>query len=326
MDSIFNYYNAIFNPIDLINKHSQYGQISPHPECVTNFLGIKIPIDVFPEILSGIKGTVEKPPIPANWHTDIAEFGAVFRAIDYAGPTFSIVELGCAWGCWLNNAGIGAKRLGKRIKLIGIEGDKEYVYIAKKVLILNGFNFDEFIIYNAIATDKNGYIFFPIRNDTSNFGLQPIIIDIDNLYEIDKLRKTKKYIELRSISIAEIINENGLEKIDLLHVDIQGEEFDFISKNIQDISEKVSYIVIGTHSRQIEGKLFALLYENGFALEIERPAILSYNETEIIVNDKVSVSVDGVQGWRNNKILNLKQFEELSHKQKLAFYQPINNL
>ncbi|PMP86706.1 MAG: hypothetical protein C0174_00810 [Thermodesulfobium narugense] len=65
-DSIFNYYNAIFNPIDLIHKHSYIKKSTSHPDYVTNFLGIKIPPNVHPDLLTKMKGVVKPPPLPAN--------------------------------------------------------------------------------------------------------------------------------------------------------------------------------------------------------------------------------------------------------------------
>jgi hypothetical protein len=55
-------------------------------------------------------------------------------------------------------------------------------------------------------------------------------------------------------------------------------------------------MVIGTHSRQIEGRLLETLLQAGWQLEMERPALLG-------VALMPSVHVDGVQGWRNLKLL-----------------------
>ena len=52
-----------------------------------------------PGVLDGTHGQVQALPIPANWHADIAEWGAVLRFIDLARKNFTIAELGCGWGC-----------------------------------------------------------------------------------------------------------------------------------------------------------------------------------------------------------------------------------
>ena len=83
------------------------------PGYVTNFLGVRIDPAFAPEALAGKAGTVEPVPIPANWHADIAEWAAALRAVELAGDTFRMIELGCGWGCWMNNTGAAARRAGK---------------------------------------------------------------------------------------------------------------------------------------------------------------------------------------------------------------------
>ena len=56
-------------------------------------------------------------------------------------------------------------------------------------------------------------------------------------------------------------------------------------------------MVIGTHSRQIEGRLFDALLGAGWRLEIERPAMINLESGTPVVR------VDGVQGWRNPYLL-----------------------
>jgi hypothetical protein len=93
----------------------------------------------------------------------------------------------------------------------------------------------------------------------------------------------------------ERIFENS-KKIDLLHVDIQGGEARLITQSIAFLSDRVAYLLIGTHSRQIEGILFDCLLKAGWVLEIERPALLNLER-------EPSVTVDGVQAWRNPRLL-----------------------
>jgi hypothetical protein len=95
---------------------------------------------------------------------------------------------------------------------------------------------------------------------------------------------------LRMISLRELVADAA--RIDLLHVDIQGGEYDLVAGSLPVLKERVAYIVIGTHSRQIEGQLMAVLLREGWILEMERPALLS-------VGASPAVTVDGVQGWRN---------------------------
>jgi hypothetical protein len=81
------------------------------------------------------------------------------------------------------------------------------------------------------------------------------------------------------------------KRIDLLHVDIQGGELALLESAVTLLNERAAYIVVGTHSREIEGSLFSLLLGQGWFLEIERPAFLSLDNSA-----RPSVTVDGMQG------------------------------
>ena len=75
-------------------------------------------------ILDGRAGEVEDMPIPANWHADIAEWAAALRAVELARGTFSMAELGCGWGCWMNNTGVAARAAGLRWSSSASRGTK----------------------------------------------------------------------------------------------------------------------------------------------------------------------------------------------------------
>ena len=78
---------------------------------------------------------------------------------------------------------------------------------------------------------------------------------------------------LEMIALSDVIVENG--KLDLLHIDIQGGEAELVRDSIETCNSSVRYIVIGTHSRFIEGTLEKLMFDNDWELEVDRPAISS---------------------------------------------------
>ena len=78
---------------------------------------------------------------------------------------------------------------------------------------------------------------------------------------------------------------------------VEGGEAAMVRDCLPLLEQKVAYLVIGTHSRQIEGQIMDCLLPTGWKLEIERPAILGFSEKGPYV------TVDGVQGWRNPRLL-----------------------
>jgi hypothetical protein len=243
-----------------------------------------------PVILQGRAGEVEGIPIPANWHADVAEWGAALRAVDLARGTFTVIELGCGWGCWMNNTGVAARRAGLNVHLIGVEGDEGHVAFAKMACAANGFEPHQVTLHRGIAAPTGGIALFPRQVQAGEqWGLEPLFAVTEQ--QRHSAVESGRYDELPMIALDEVAAPHP--RIDLLHIDIQGGESDFIAGCLPVISEKVVYLLIGTHSRQIEGRIMETLLQIGWKLEIERPAIFSLQA------GIPQITVDGVQGWRN---------------------------
>ncbi|RWK09370.1 class I SAM-dependent methyltransferase [Mesorhizobium sp.] len=286
--SVFFHYNCGFDAIGTMKSHVR-GGLQPHPAYVTNFLGVKVSPRFFPGILDSKAGTVEPIPIPANWHADIAEWAAALRAVDLAVGRFRVVELGCGWGCWLNNTGAAARNKGLSVELIGVEGDAEHVAYAHEAMAANGFSASEFRIIHGVAAPEKGVALFPVvENAGASWGSEPILNATPG--QIKEASASGHYQQLDAFPLSEIVAD---EPADLLHIDIQGGEADFIAAAIADLNRFVRYIVIGTHSRQIEGRIMSILLSQGWKLEMERPAIIG------LPDGRPQILVDGVQGWRN---------------------------
>jgi hypothetical protein len=287
--SPFFYYNSRFDARSLIARHAR-DDLSPHPAYLTNFLGVRVKPEFVPGILDGRAGEVERVPIPANWHADIAEWAAALRAVELARTTFTVAELGCGWGCWMNNTGVAARRAGLDVQLIGVEADEGHISSAREACRINGFAPEQVALHRGVAAATAGTALFP-RQDVSGeeWGLEPVFDATTD--ERARALESGRFVELPRIPLADVIG--GESKLDLLHLDIQGGEADLVESCRSVLDQRVSYLVIGTHSREIEGRLFAGLLGSCWRLEIERPAILALTE------DGWSTTVDGVQGWRN---------------------------
>lgn len=290
--SPFFHYNACFDPIEVMRRHSA-PDLSAHPDYLTNYLGVRIDPKFLPEILQGRQGQLEGIPIPANWHADIAEWGAALRAVDLARGSFTVIELGCGWGCWMNNTGVAARRAGLNVRLIGVEGDPGHVAFAMAACAANGFGPEQVILHRGVAAAASGMALFPRQEKAGvNWGLEPIF-GATPAQRRDAV-KSGSHDAVPMIGLADLTAP--YPRIDLLHVDIQGGEADLISGCLPALRDKVAYVLIGTHSRQIEGRLMDTLLGADWVLEIERPAILGLGQ------NGPYVTVDGVQGWRNPRL------------------------
>lgn len=289
----FWHYNSQIDPLAIIRSHEAGGR-RPVAGRLVNFLGVIIDPAIYPPLLSGREGQVEGLPIPSNWHADIAEFGAALRAVDLAKGRFRMLELGCGWGCWLLNTGVAARNRGLAVDLIGAEGDEGHVKFARAACAENGFSPEQARILHGIVGPRTGHALFP-RQDVpgASWGLTPTFDATPR--QIADARKAGSHDVLPTLTLGSLVSGGGT--IDLVHLDIQGGEVDFIESCIDDLDRLVSYLVVGTHSRAIEGRIISILLEHGWVLEIERPAIFGMDGTGTI-----TTHVDGVQGWRNARL------------------------
>jgi hypothetical protein len=287
------HWQSSFDALAMMRKFAA-PNLKPTPGFVTNFLGVKVDPVFYPPLLDSLVGTVEPIPTPNNWHADVAEFAAALRAVDLAGDTFTVAELGCGWGCWLNNTGVAAKRVGKKPFLIGIEGDDGHLDFARRSLPDNGFTESEFVLYRGIAAGYDGVALFPRQEQAGgNWGLEPILNPTED--QIARAEEEDSCEILPTIDLATITEKHG--DLDLLHIDIQGGETAFLEGCIETCNRSVRYVLVGTHSRIIEGLVETLMFANGWALEMDRPSSST-------LDDGVrTLRADGVQGWRNSRFM-----------------------
>jgi FkbM family methyltransferase len=285
--SRFFHFNASIEVMQIIKSHINPSRV-PVPEHYVNFLGVAVPTKVFP-FLEDKGGQLDPVPIPANFHADMAEWAASLRAVDLAKGRFVMLELGCGWGCWMNNTGVAAKARGLSRQLIGIEADDKHLNFARETLAANGISEDEFVLLQGIAASRPGYALFPASQSEDNWGKEPLF-DVSES-EREARIASGEYEQLKMVSLRDAMGDNST--VDLVHMDIQGGEAMLVEECIDLLTERVHYLVIGTHSRSIEGQLFDVLLRARWELEVERPAIFR------IVEGKPITDVDGVQGWRN---------------------------
>ncbi len=286
-EALFHYY-CEFDAVGLLHQFVVQG-LAGEADVLTNFLGTRIPAKIHPEILTPMMGGVEGPPNPGNWHADIAEWAAALRAVDLAQDTFRIVELGCGWGCWLVNTGVAARTRGLSVDLIGIEGDSNHLDNAEETLAMNGFAPDAFQLHHGVAGPKRGQALFPnAAAGTAGWGGEAIFYP--DRHTLDRAQSDPDVQVLNCLTLPDVAGDG---RIDLLHIDIQGAEADYVAGSYDAISAQVKRVLIGTHSRAIEGRLSAFFLERNWRLEMDRPAIAPP------LRGRPEIVIDGVQMWVN---------------------------
>ena len=281
--------HANFDAVGLIRKYEN-PERRPKKGHIVNFQGVAVNTNFLPHVLKGQEGKVEECPIPANWHADIAEWAAAFRAVELAQGSFTMIELGCGWGCWMNNTGAAARKRGLPLHLIGVEADAGHLRFAGEALRTNGFSEDQTTLIRGVAGARSGAALFPKQTVSgAHWGLEPVFDDDPEQFALKQ--QSGMYEEVPIIALATVIGDR--RRIDLIHIDIQGGEADFVEQSISTLTARVAYLLIGTHSKPIEGRLFNALLGAGWHLDIERPLLFSLHDGQPVTG------IDGVQGWRN---------------------------
>lgn len=286
-DALYNFVSA-FDAGAVLHRFHRSGQ-EPEPGVIVNFLGTRITPAIHPSILAPLAGKVEGLPVPGNWHADIAEWAAALHAVERAQGTFRIVELGCGWGCWMTNTGVAARSIGLEVELIGVEGEAAHLKNAADTLALNGFGPGDFRLVHGVAAPKPGVAIFPRAGAGQTSWGGEALFDPDPA----ALAEAKGRDDLQVLDCFTIPQLAGDKPVDLLHIDIQGAEAVFVEGNFDAISTHVRRVLIGTHSRAIEGRLTDQFLHHGWRLEMERTAIVTLQD------GKPALYIDGVQMWAN---------------------------
>ncbi len=286
-DALYHYY-CEFDALGLISKYQASG-VTPEAGLIRNFLGTRVLPAVHPTVLNALQGTVEALPVPGNWHADIAEWAAALKTVEMARDTYRILELGCGWGCWITNMGVAARARGLDLELIGIDGDQHHLEMARTTLELNGFSENSFRLVHGIASHEPGQAAFPrSAPGDANYGRSA-----EPLSEAERPANAGVQSEQQILDCYTIEQLSGPARLDLLHIDIQGAEYRFLMGSFSHVRRHVRRVLVGTHSRTIEGDLMEHFLAQGWRLEMERPAVAPLQKGVPIT------LIDGVQLWAN---------------------------
>lgn len=260
---------------------------------VTNFLGVKTRC-AFQAPLIPFDGLVEGFPEPVgSTQGETAEWIGTLRAVLEAKSSFRMLELGAGYGPWMAITYAASVQRGiADIKVYGVEGDANHVTFMRANMVDNRIDDDHFVVFHAAVGATDGSTYWAVETDSSEvYGARPIAESGDDYLG----NKGREVLSIKLIGI-NVLLENE-QYWDLVHIDIQGHEIEVCRAGIAQMCRRVRRVVVGTHSRAIDGAIFDLFYSNGWILENEKPTIYKWNEAFPTL--EAMTTVDGVQVWRN---------------------------
>lgn len=233
-------------------------------------------------------------PIPDDsYHAEAAEYIAVADSVLKASSAYCIAELGAGWGPWVGLGGVLARSRGfTDITLIAAEAHPGRFGLLQKHLATNLlYGADNGVtcrLFNGAATVTRCQIFFP---DVDVTAMGAAVSETAS--STDYRGREHPNLQVEGYPLSELLGESN---VDLLHLDVQGSELELIEANLDLIARQVKAMMIGTHSRTIEGGLIDLLYRNGWQLELEKPCRVAW-KVRGPAHEPLT-EVDGCQYWR----------------------------
>jgi len=261
----------------LLELFSKYSDISPHPvdEALVDYFGCVTPIACIPHLQSWAGRVIKHPPLPDDsFRATAIEYQSIIESIEDCGTdNFVFLELGASYAPFCVVAAQLAKRKKsiKRVHLRAVEAAKNGIKVIESNFKANHLHdrIDvDYKILNAALGSRIGTVFFPDVDCTVDNGAG---VSADGRVDIRGVAIGLMSVEL--IPLDYVIDSLQIEKvhIDLAHFDLQGSEGDVLTSSLGLLNKYCKRVLIGTHSRSLEGYLFELFDKNGWILLGEEP-------------------------------------------------------
>ncbi len=271
------------------------------PGFVTDYIGSRTRISMLWDGCAGLDNVINGIPDPCDHFAHTTEWLGTLKAVKSAGDRFAAMELGAGLGPWLVASGVAARNRGIRdISLLGVEADPRRCASMKVNLADN--EFDATVVQAAVGIQA-GTAKWPRLDDFRNqAGSRPVRRTADGgLNEDDASHYTDPValdimIDVTIVAFDKLLRRQRLW--DLIHIDVQGTEGELCAAFGADLSECARWLVIGTHSRKLDGDVMETLFAAGWHLEHEVPTrLMPYRPG--LPSLVGLTSHDGTQVWRN---------------------------
>lgn len=186
---------------------------------------------------AAVAGAQTQPPYPpANEH--YFDWVATLTAVDRASGTFRMAELGAGWAPWLARAALAARQRPAihRLELVAVEADQTHFDWVGQHFEANGIRGSGVhCLLGAIAAQAGTIRFPKVDNPDENYGASTRAV-----------RAGTEYVEVTAYTLEQVL-DRFTGPVDLVHVDIQGAEYDVLPAAMPLLRSHVKSIMIGTH-------------------------------------------------------------------------------
>jgi FkbM family methyltransferase len=273
-----------------------------------DFLCCRIRHEFWPSCLRTGIPQKDYPPFDEEYF----EWIDVLESVVQARDTYTMIELGAGFGRWMVRAGVAMRQSANLpCHYVGVEAEPLHFNWIPMHFRDNGIDPGGQRFLRAAVSDRSGYAHFyvgtpSIADNTAAewYGQQlinshevPAKTDEDEYLGLPVITHQSgfKSVRVRTVSLSEVLY--NVSKVDLLDMDIQGQELKVISAAIADVTAKVKRIHIGTHSAQVELGLRQLLAGSEWQCLADYPC----SSTNPTPWGPIAFQ-DGVQSWVNSRL------------------------
>ncbi len=287
--------------LDIFKEFMVLGRTS-QPGFIVDFLGARTRVSSLYDAVAPFAGSVQGPPLQGDYHAEAVEWIGLLKSARSARDKFVAMEWGAGWAPWLVAGATAARVKGiTDFKLYGIEADPHHFDAMTQHFVDNDLPPDEHVLLKAAVGTSADTARWPKELDAKNaWGARPVRIGSGEGVDQDYLNgRIQEFIDVEVLAAAGLLEREP--RWDMLHIDIQGWEGEVCRSCIELISERVKWVIIGVHSRLLDGDLMRLFHGAGFILEHEKPTRFRYARG--MGTFESMVTGDGTQVWRNPRLV-----------------------
>jgi FkbM family methyltransferase len=246
-------------------------------------------------------------------HEDYIEWIDLLESIMAAKERYTMMELGAGYGRWAVRAAAASRQLRPiPFHLVAVEGEPRHYRWLQQHISDNRIPPQDCKLIQGVVSDHRDDVLFYVgspsgdSDEPASWYGQAVTKDYEAVDEsrsgnyegqdVVKLKSGWKAVKTRSYLLTEILPE--ADRIDLIDMDIQGEELKTITAAIDTLDQRVARLHIGTHSHDIEIGLRELLGRHGWTCKADYPCA-QMNQTPW----GPLQFVDGVQSWINPALI-----------------------
>lgn len=301
-----------------VNHHEVFSHFAPFSGEVAafrqhDFLGTTVRREFVAGLLCYPEPITVQGRFPA-FDEEYFEWIDVLESVVAARGSYTMIELGAGYGRWSARAAYAVKQFNPELpfRLVAVEAEPTVFDWLRMHFIDNGIDPDQHrLIHGAISDTPGSEVSFCIggpdgRGPGEWYG-QALAKGCDVFsqtepdgeyhgFKVSRHKSGWRSIHVPAISLSGLLS--GLDRVDLIDMDMEGAELLAVNSAIEELDAKVKRLHIGTHSKEIEAGLRQVLLAHGWCCHADYP-LSSVNETQW----GAIYFQNGVQSWVNPRLL-----------------------